>query len=1092
MTECPHIMVSVGQDSTLIPALLDTGAEMSCINQEYYTRLLQEGNIFPEIPVCNVNIVTATGGKSKRISKQVRLPIMCQDVKMEVNCLVVPKLLKNLVLGHDWMETYQVTICYAKETEPGVLKKECQLQLRGGRQIRAVIDGDALTVDHTDNKVEGSKQVAVLRRMTDADEDNDYFQQPGCNANGTASLTQQRELSEEQQVQLGELLDKFDDVFSDIPGKTHVYTHRLEVTDESPFCGRTYPVAHAHRGAVQRAINSMLDADVIERSNTMYINPLVVVAKKDGNDPRICIDARLLNARIKSAYERPEKIMDLVRKFHGKTWLTSLDLTSGYWQVPLAKEDRKYTGFGFGGIGFQFKRVPFGVKSASAAFIRALHLALGNDVQGYSVVYIDDIVIFSDSFEDHLRHVAIILTKLREAGMTVKKTKSAFCRAEVKFLGHRVTSVGLGPDPEKIAAIQHFPTPRTQRQLRSFMGLCSFFRQFVPSYARTVEDLRSLLGGKNKWRWTDEADKAFKDLKEAFENRVLLSQPNFNLPFIIETDACLSGLSGVLYQEEQGEKRIISMVSRGLNSAEKKFTISEIEMLAIVFAVSKFREYVLGKPLTVITDHKALQFLMSSKLTSSRLTRWVLYLQEYDFKVVYRPGTDNFFCDYLSRHPLVNGKMSSEEERSQGVVIGAAKVVIEPEVRKRLKGIRKAQKDDEFGRKKLEELLAPAEDMIAGKDKRFQVLDGYLCHVDPKEGNRIWVPPALVKDVIWTYHYDTGHCGASKCQAAIARNFWWKGMSRTIRRVLRTCDRCQKAKYPRRYLEGKWNSTLPQEKGELVLCDYYGPLPKSKGGFQYVFVLIDGFTKYVKLYPLRRATTKMSLKKFLVDYCGELGKPKKILSDNGTQFVSPIWANTLDEAGIKAIRCSIRNPQGNLAERIMSRLGQAFRTYCSRRHTAWIDWLCLVEKWINHAVHSSTGCTPIELQLGAQPQFSVPKLLGIRQDEAVNMDWQVRLARERMEKASIQRGKQQKRLCIDVFEPGDEVLLRVPGVSNAEKKEIGKMFDLFHGPFIVSRRIHENTYELNTVQGQCKGKFNLRSLRRYHYAVEPSEFDDQG
>lgn len=624
------------------------------------------------------------------------------------------------------------------------------------------------------------------------------------------------------------------------------------------------------------------------------------------------------------------------------------------------------------------------------------------------------------------------------------------------------------------------------------MGLCSFFRQFVPNFARTVEDLRSLLGGKNKWRWTEEANKAFMDLKEAFEKRVLLSQPYFDLPFVIETDACLSGLSGVLYQGEKEDKRIISMVSRGLNSAEKKFTISEIEMLAIVFAMTKFREYVLGRPLTVVTDHKALQFLMSSKLNSSRLTRWVLYLQEYDFKVVYRPGADNFFCDYLSRHPIVDGKVSNEDERPQGVVIGAAKVIIEPEVRKRLKGIRKAQQEDPFGQKQMKELQAPTEGMVERTDRKFQVLDGYICHIDSKEGSRIWVPPSLINDVVWSYHYDTGHCGASKCQAAITRNFWWKGMSRTIRKILRTCDRCQKAKHPRRYLEGKWSSTLPQSKGEIVLCDYFGPLPRARGGVQYIFVLIDGFTKYVKLYPLCRATTRMSLRKFLEDYCVKLGKPKKILSDNGSQFVSPLWASTLEAEGIRAIRCSIRNPQGNLAERIMSRLGQAFRTYCSQRHTTWIDWVKPIETWINHAVHDSTGCTPIELQLGTQPQFLVPKILGLKQDGAVDMEWQVRLAQDKMRKASVQRGKQQKRLYVDVFHTGDKVLLRIPGVSNAAKKEMGKMFDLYHGPYVIRRRIHENTYELSTVRGKVKGKYNLRSLRRYHSANDPEVEENLG
>lgn len=1086
--ECPHLMITIGDDTTAVAALVDSGAELSCVQKEYLEALVSNGVQLPEIPVTNVNIITALGSRSKRISTQVLLPIECQGKKMEVTALVVPRLLKYVILGQDWIAKNQVTISCHRFLRPLINSEEEVLHLRDGRPIYVVVSGEQTEGDHGTSIDEHFITAASQNMVTAISRERAGMEKgevpltalgdEGCPLQGAvATSVARRELTPQQQQQLDAVMKEHECVFSEVPGKTHVYTHRLEVTDDSPFCGKSYPVPHAHREAVQRAIDNMLKMDVIERSDTIYVNPLVVVSKKMGLEPRVCVDARALNVRLKPAYERPERMNDLLRRFNGKTWLSSIDLTSGYWQVPLAKEDRKYTGFGFRGMVYQFKRVPFGVKTASAAFIRALHLALGSDVLDYAVIYIDDIVVFSETFDQHLKDIASVLSKLKAAGMTVRRAKSVFCREEVKFLGHRVTSEGLSPDPDKIEVIKQFPTPRTQRQLRSFLGLSNFFRQHVPSYARIMEDLRGLLSTKKKWCWTPEADVAFKNLKKAFENRVMLSQPDFTLPFVVETDASLAGVAGVLYQMIGEERKIISIVSRGLSSAETRFSISEIELLSILFSVTKFREYILGQEVTVITDHKALQFLRSSKLTSSRLSRWSLLLQEYHLNIIYRPGVENYFCDFLSRNPM--GQVASTEPRSKGVLVGVAKIAMDPDVRKRLKNIRQVQHDHSKEQSWYSQLQSPANEGNSSNSSRYYINDGYIYHSDGQGRKRVWIPPPLVNDIIWSYHYDLGHFGAAKCQHAISRDFWWRGMSREIRHVIATCERCQRSKYPRYNLQGKWNNVLPQSRGELVLCDYLGPLPKAKGGYQYVFVIVDGFTKYVRFYPLKRATTKMTLRWFLEDYCVEFGKPTRILSDNGSQFSSPVWTDTLAEHGIKASKISVRHPQGNAAERIMFRLGQAFRTYCHAKHVTWIDWLPLIERMTNIAVHDCTGFTPYELQTGGVPQYTVPQLLGLPLPEPIDSEWQVRVVRERMRRAGIERGKQQKGIRVEIFAKDEAVLLRVPGVSNAAQKIIGKLCDIFQGPFYIEERVRDNTYRLRNADGTQKGTFNVRSLRRY-------------
>lgn len=1072
--ECPHIEIKIGKGQRMELGLIDTGSQVSCIRQETYEALIQDGERFEESRVTNVNLITAVGGKSKRITKQVLVPITFGNVKTEVSCLVVPKLVKAFIFGADWCIDNGINMKFIKNGE----KYRLNMTLEGGENVFIVTPGNEINeIEDTDTKEYVSMTSAnVINIIMNSEME--------CCSQGTGKVEREeslgnrfnrKDLNAEQENILENILTEFREVFSEIPGKTHVYCHKLNVTDDSPFSGRAYPVPHIHRPAVQKALDEMMAMGIIKKSINMHVNPLIVVAKKDGT-VRLCLDAREINKRINPEYERPEKIQELIRKFYGKPFMSSLDLTSGFWQVPLAEEDQKFTGFGFEGIGYIFTRVPFGLKTSGSGFIRALNIALGNQVKEFTVVYIDDLVIFSASFEDHMEHIRIILRKLLEAGFTVKMRKSVFCREQITFLGHIVSGTGVKPDPDRIVAIQNFPAPKSQKQLRSFLGLCNFFRQFVPKYAMIMDDMRELLGGKMKWRWTEKAAKAFEELKAAFQRQVILSQPNLNQKFLIECDASYVGVGAVLYQEEHGERKVISLASRGLNKAERNYTVTEIELLAVVFGLTKFREYVLGREITIVSDHKALQFLLTSKMTSNRLTRWILYIQEYNFEIKYRKGSENIIADYLSRHPTADGK-EVHDERIKGILCGVHKVLIDEEITKRIKGLKKLQKQSTEG----QEILNKMQSQDAGNKRgNYEILDEYICRIDSLGEGKVWIPSELTEDIIIAYHLSLGHYGAEKCYAAIKEKFWWKGMARSIRVCLSRCDRCQRTKHPSKYLEGPWQNVERKEKGELVLCDYYGPLVKAKYGYMYVFVIIDCFTKYVKLYPMRRATTKTTLKLFLEKYCVEFGKPKEILSDNGSQFTSKMWIDTLKGEGIRPIFCSIRNPQGNMAERVMRRLGQVFRIYCNKKNWQWYEWLEDTEKWINNVTHSSTGFQPIRLQTGKYPEDSIAKMLKIRiKPREQNLQHELVIARENIRKAANKRGKQQKKIFYGKFEEGTKVLLRVPKVSSLEKREMSKIFDLFEGPYVVAKEINQNVYLLRALDGKEKGKFNVRSLKEY-------------
>lgn len=1062
INQCPYIEVAIGTRDIKEMALIDTGSQVCCISQALYDSLREQGEKMEETRVSNVHLVTAVGGRSKRVTRQVLLRVRCGEVESDVPCLVIPNLVTRIVLGIEWCVEHQVNM---KFTQQGGKYKIHITKERAGQLFVIASDGGGHkeVMDDRDEYVVATSMNVVS--ITGSVPRDDIEVMPRA-----VSLT------EDEEERLNDLVTEFDDVFSDKPGLTHVYRHRLGIKDTSSFMGKAYPIPRVHRPAVQKVIDEMMENGIIRKANTRYINPLIVVPKKDGS-VRICLDAREVNKRIEPAYERPEKVQDLIRRFHGNKWLTSLDLTSGYWQVELAKEDQPYTGFGFGGISYCFQRVPFGLKTAGSGFIRALNIALGNDVRDYAVVYVDDLIVFSRTFVEHLIHLKSILTKLREAGLTIKRKKSIFCQEEIRFLGHLVSGQGVRPDPERVKAIWEFPLPRTQRQLKSFLGICNFYRPFVKNYAMVMTDLRDLLKGGSKWKWNSKAEAAFTGLKEAFQREVILSQPDLSRRFSVECDASYIGVGAVLYQEEGEERRVITMASRGLNKAEQNYTVTEIELLSVVFALTKFREYVLGRKVTIVTDHKALEFLLTSKFSSNRLMRWMLYIQEYDFEIRYRKGKDNVVADFLSRHPVQDGRLVNQEH-CQGVMIGVTKIHIDKEIRERLKHLKRIQQECPRGKEIMVVLNGENNDKrLAGN---FQLMDEYICHLDRRGQGRIWIPEELEKDVTWAYHQDLGHYGSDKCYSAIRQAFWWKGMSRGIRKILATCDRCQRTKHPARYLEGPWQNVRREAKGDLVLCDYYGPLVKSKGKCQYIFVIIDSFTKFVKMYPLQRATTKATLDKFLDKYCVEYGKPKEILSDHGTQFTSKVWIETLAKAGIKAIFSSVRNPQGNQAERVMRRLGQAFRIYCQKEHWKWKDWMYDIERWMNITVHASTGYTPLQLQTGELPSYTVPELLGLpARDGDRDQKFELVMAQENMDRAAKKRGRQQKKIFYDELAVGSEVLLRTPGVSCLEKREMAKFLDLYEGPYVIKWKLGNNAYVLQGRDGTEKGVYNVRLLRKY-------------
>ena len=458
------------------------------------------------------------------------------------------------------------------------------------------------------------------------------------------------ELSEVRKEELHKLLNEFTDVLRDEPGRTTIAEHSLETGSASPIRQQPYRVPHAYRETVRRELEQMEAEGIIEQSSSEWASPIVLVKKKD-DSLRLCVDYRKLNALTPGdAYPMP-RIDDLIDKLGKAKYITTLDLTRGYWQVPLKQGARRKSAFVTPFGLYQFRVMPFGLSGAPATFQRMMD-NLTRGLSESTGAYLDDLVIYSSTWNDHFQHVREVLSRLREAGLTAKPRKCQFGMSKCAYLGHVVGNGRVTPDPSKLEAIQAFPTPTTKKQVRAFLGLAGYYRRFIQDFSSVSTPLSDLTrkSAPEKVVWSTQCEKAFAELKRRLCSEPVLQSPDFDRPFVVQTDASDRGIGAVLSQKDvDGLDHPVAYFSKKLLPREEKYAIIEKECLAIKLAVEAFSIYLLGRHFVIQTDHRSLEWLDRLKASNAKLTRWSLALQPYHFTVEHRPGAQNNNADALSR-----------------------------------------------------------------------------------------------------------------------------------------------------------------------------------------------------------------------------------------------------------------------------------------------------------------------------------------------------------------------------------------------------------------------------------------------------------
>ena len=659
----------------------------------------------------------------------------------------------------------------------------------------------------------------------------------------------------------------------------------------------------------------------------------------------------------------PDEVQD---RLAGSTVFTTLDLQSGYWQLPLAPEDQAKTAFCPGpGMGlYQFRCMPFGLTGAPGSFQRLMDSLL-RDLP-FATTYIDDVLIFSQTAEHHVKHLQQVFQRLQDTGLTLRGHKCHIGMSRVYYLGHIFDHNGMHPDPGKISCVHDWPIPTNATTLKQFLGLASYYRRYIEKFADIAAPLHNLTKKDVLFSRSPECNKAFAELKNKLTQAPILAFPQFTAdaaPFLLQTDASAIGLGAVL---EQGG-RVIAYASRALNQSEKQYSTIQKECLAAVYAMKQFCHYLLGRPFQLMTDHAPLQWLTAQKM-EGLLCRWALAMGEYDFDIVYRKGTLNGNADALSRQPP-----------------STPSPVAMTSTRKQITDVQQAQQNDPVFYQIYQALMHSNEKPTGMNIKQplfkrymqlwhqLSLIDDVICctYYPSPTSDSITVPlipPSIKQEALHQAHNipSAGHQGYQKTLSCLKDKAYWPGMASDVRHYCQSCEICQKSKLPSPVRVPLVNIPIGNP-WEMLAVDIL-EVPVSRNNHHYLLVVMDYFTKWAEAIPLcdQKATTIADAVKLRSSF----GIPDILHSDQGRNFESALFSQVLQAFGIHKTRTTAYHPQSDgMVECFNRSLLQLLRCYVDTEDD-WERFLPLVLYAYRTAQHSSTRVTPFQLMFGRSPQSS--------------------------------------------------------------------------------------------------------------------------
>lgn len=851
-------------------------------------------------------------------------------------------------------------------------------------------------------------------------------------------------LDKQQQLDIDNLIEKFKTVFAkdkyDI-GTVRDYEAHIDLMVDKYCCKRPYRCTTEDRREIEKQISKLLGKNLIEESYSPFAAPVTLAYKKeDERKTRLCIDFRELNKIIVPQSQPFPLIEDLMIKTVNCKYFSTFDINSAFWSIPLKIQDRYKTAFVTQEGHFQWTCLPFGLKTAPAIFQRIMsNIIRKNKLSEFTVNFIDDILIYSKTFEEHMSHITRLLEAIQNEGFRLKITKCMFANNYAKYLGHIIENNSVRPLKDYLVAVKDFPIPETRKNVRQFLGKVNFHHKFVPHSAIILDPLHNLLRKDVKFIWTEKCQKSFDEIKALLCSEPILKIYDPELPISIYTDASIKGIGAVLKQpNKNGEIKPVAYFSKKLTDTQKKKKAIYLECLAIKEAVKYWQHWLIGKEFTVYSDHKPLENMNIKTRTDEELGDLTYYLSQYNFKIKYNPGQTNQEADCLSRNPVLDPTENTDDALKVVNLITLEQIKIDQNTNQEIQ-----------------------------KEKNTLILKDEIYYKKNKGRNKIILSEELSKTLINKVHITYCHLGTTQMINKLTPFYSTKNIITKIKQTCEECEICIKNKTRRKPKYGLMSHLGPAKHPfEIVSIDTIGGFGGSRSTKKYLHLLVDHFTRYGYILTSKNQSSDNFIK--LVQKVTESHKVNMILTDQYPGINSKEFKEYLKDNNIRIIYTAVDTPFSNgLNERLNQTLVNKIRCKINEEKKK-IAWTTIAKECIkkyNETEHTVTKFAPKYLLQGEDVNILPPELKTRYSNEDLRRDRE--LAYRNTLKSHDYNKKRYDQLRREYnFKEGDKVY-----VENGNRLNRKKTDELRIGPYKILKKISNTIYEVDA--GHKKEESNL-------------------